>query len=164
MKRMLLVLLASSLLLPASVLADASVVQDSCVTWTEGGKTYQRIYMSVVNFSLPDGLCALNFIPEPQPPLAECTFLECEAPTGWTCFLNPQGGADWFANTPADCVAPGTMKSGFTFLLDPGFCCYVVQFGDATGAVMLEQEECFTLCTPVSVDNSSWGRIKSTYR
>jgi hypothetical protein len=38
--------------------------------------------------------------------------------------------------TAVDRIAPGTIKEGFSFLLDPGICCYVVQYTDPTGAVV----------------------------
>jgi len=56
----------------------------------------------------------------------------------------------------------GLSASSFAFLLDPDFCCYIVQFMDATGAVMLEQEECFT-CQKVPVEDSTWGKIKQLF-
>lgn len=150
------------LALPSMVMADASVRQDSCVAYYAGGKFFTRVKFTVVNFSLPVPVCDLHFIPEPQPVDPDCEMLGTFDPPGWTSSLNPLGGADWFANTPADCIAPGTAISGFGFVLDPGFCCYVVQFTDGTGDVILEQEECF--CdTPLPVENETWGAIKSLY-
>jgi hypothetical protein len=163
-KRLLLVLgipLLLVLFLPASSWADASVVQDSCVTIGNGEI---RIYFTVVNFSLPEVLCDLHFFPEPQPVLPECEHLDCNAAMGWTCFLNPLGGSDFFANTLNDCVPQGTGKGGFYFTLDPGFCCYIVQFTGPDGSVMLEQEECFTLCDKVGAESRSWGNVKDIYR
>jgi hypothetical protein len=162
LKSLLFVALAL-LMMPSLASADVSARQDSCVTWVEDGTTYTRVYFSVINFSLPEPVCDVHFIPEPQPPLAECTMLESNQEPGWSSVLNPLGGADWFANTPNDCIAPGTIREGFSFLLDPGFCCYVVQYTDATGAVMAEVEECF--CgKPVQVENSTWGQLKGIYR
>jgi hypothetical protein len=118
----------------------------------------------VVNFSLPAPVCDLHFIPEPQPVLPECEMLDATSPPGWSDVLTPLGGAERFAQTPNDCVPTnGGSKSGYTFLLDPGFCCYLVQFTDPTGAVMLEQEECFCQ-KPVQTLNSTWGNIKAIYR
>ena len=163
MKRLLLVLpVALLLLLPNLAHADASVVQDSCVIVGTPPNANVWTYMTVVNFSLPAGVCALSFIPEPQPPAPGCEMIGVQHPVGWSVFLNPLGGADWFANTPADCIAVGTAKGGFAFLLDPAFCCYIVQFMDATGAVMLEQEECFT-CQKVPIRYKTWGMIKQLY-
>ncbi|MEJ2721316.1 MAG: hypothetical protein P8181_09270 [bacterium] len=160
-KRLLpLVVLA---LIPVMVHADASVVQDSCVVVGTPPNASVWTYFTVVNFSLPTSVCDVHFIPEPQPPNPGCEMIGCVAPAGWSCFLNPLGGGDWFANTPTDCIAPGTHKGGFAFLLDPAYCCYIVQFTDATGAVILEQEECFT-CQKVPVDEKSWGAIKEMYQ
>lgn len=149
--------------MPGLASADVSARQDSCVTFQEDGVSYARIYFSVINFSLPAAVCDMHFIPEPQPPLAQCTMIASGQEPGWSSFLNPFGGADWFANSPADCIPTGGIRSGFNFLLDPGFCCYVVQFTDATGAVLAEVEECF--CEkPVQVENQTWGGIKGIYR
>jgi hypothetical protein len=162
LKSLMIVALAL-LILPSVAMADASIRQDACETWVENGTTFARIHFTAINFSLPGPLCDLHFIPEPQPVRPECEMIEAVPAEGWSAFLNPFGGADWFANTPDDCIAPGTAKDGFSFLLDPGFCCYVVQFTDATGAVVLEQEECF--CEkPVQTKNATWGQVKSIYR
>jgi hypothetical protein len=163
MKRLLFALpIVFLLLLPALAHADAAIVQDSCVVVGVPPNANVWTYMTVVNFSLPAPLCAFTMIPEPQPPTPGCVMIGTDKPAGWSVFQNPFEGADWFANTPADCIATGTAKGGFAFLLDPAFCCYVVQFLDATGAVMLEQEECFT-CQKVPTEDSTWGKIKQLF-
>ena len=54
-------------------------------------------------------------------------------------------------------------KGGFSFIVeDPQFCCYIVQFTGPTGAVILEQEECFN-CTVVGAEETSWGTIKALF-
>lgn len=151
------------LVLPVLAHADASVVQDSCVTVGEGPPWDVWTYFTIVNFSLPSAVCGLTVIPEPQPPEPRCEMIDLKYPVGWTGFLNPLGGADWFALTPLDCIGIESAKGEFAFLLDPDFCCYVVQFIDATGAVMLEQEECFT-CQKVPTDDKTWGHIKELYK
>lgn len=81
---------------------------------------------------------------------------------GGSSLLDGFGGADWFADTAADGTAPGTIKEGFSFLLDPAFCCYVVQHTDPTGAVVPEVEGC--LCQkPVQVLPRTWGGLKGMY-
>lgn len=159
-------------LMPATVLADVSVVQDSCVVVGTPPNANLWTYFTVVNFSLPVAVCGLHFIPEPQPPHPACVMLDTRSPgpdpgipgsAGWSGFLDTAtGGAEWFANTSSDCVSPGTSKGQFAFFLDPDFCCYVVQFTDATGAVIHEQEECFT-CQKLPLEKSSWGYIKQLY-
>lgn len=164
-KRLLLTLAVPAVLvlsLPTQASADASVRQDSCVNFLSGGVLYARISFTVINFSLPDPICDVHFIPEPQPPTPYCIMLDCLSPAGWSCFLNPFGGADWFANTPADCIGPESSKSGYKFILDPGYCCYVVQFTNALGEVILQQEECFCDKT-VRAEDHTWGGIKEMY-
>ena len=152
------------LILPATSFADAAVVQDSCVVFEgEDGSTLVTIYFTVVNFSLASDLCDLHFTPEPLPVLPNCEMLACTAPTGWTCALKANGGADWVADTAADCIPANSAKGEFSFTLDPGFCCYVVDFTDEAGDVMLTQEECFTLCGKVANKKGTWGELKSKY-
>jgi len=160
------------LLIPGAILADVSVVQDSCVTVGIPPNANIWTYFSVVNFSLPSPVCEIRMIPEPQPPVPECVMLDLVLPgpnpaiegsTGWSGVLNPDGGATFTANTSADCIAPGKIKRGFAFYLDPDFCCYVVEFTDGSGMVIHEQEECFT-CQKVPVEERSWGAIKQYYR
>ena len=148
------------LLIPVQSYADAAVVQDSCVQVDQ--KTL-RIYFTVVNFSLPDVLCDLHFIPEPQPPEPGCEWVNVGAPAGWSGVLDPLGGGDFFANTIDDCIPQGDAKGGFWFEVDPAFCCYIVQFTGPAGEVLLEQEECFH-CTVVPAEDMTWGTIKSLYR
>lgn len=155
---LLLVLLA-----PAMGHADASIRQDSCNVYFDAGKQYTRVWFSVINFSLPTDVCGVKMTSEPYPPTPSCIMVGTGAPTGWTSNLVDPGQAEWFANTPADCVPAPGLKEGFSFDLDPGFCCYVVQFLDANGGVLLEQEECF--CDNfVSVEKSPWGKVKQLYR
>jgi hypothetical protein len=167
MARQLLFVLTVSifivLLIPNFAHAEASVVQDSCVTVGDGPPWDVWTYFTIVNFSLPSPVCALLVIPEPQPVDPGCEMIDLRQPAGWTGFFNSFGGADWFANTPTDCIPAGTAKGEFAFLLDPDFCCYIVQFLDPTGAVMLEQEECFT-CQKVPTEDKTWGHIKELYK
>jgi hypothetical protein len=163
MKKGLLLTVALGLLLvPALAKADVSARQDSCVTEEREGITYTKTYFTIVNFSLPTAVCSFRFIPEPQPPLPECTIIDCGHPAGWSCVINVDGGATW-SEAGAGCIAPGTAVSEFWYELDPGFCCYVVQFFDESGNLLAEQEECF--CEkPVQNENSTWGRMKGIYR
>lgn len=172
LKSSLLVLILTLLMVPALAFADADVRQDSCIAFEDAGKSFVRVHFSVINFSLPTAICDLHLTPEPLPVLPECEMLACGAPAadpavvgsaGWSCALKADGGADWFANAPADCIAPGTLKGGFDFLLDPGFCCYLAEYTDATGAVILEEEVCFCDGT-VGVEKDTWGGIKIHYR
>ena len=126
-----------------------------------------RDYTDLEDFGAVNEVMA-EYIPEPFPALPECTMLECSHPDGWSCFLDPGGGATWFANTPNDCIPAGSSKAGFDIVFSippnvPDFCCYLVQFTDPTGAVILEQEECFT-CEVVSVEYETWGLLKALYR
>jgi hypothetical protein len=164
MKRLLLILVLPLVfaLIPATIHADVSVVQDSCVA--VGTPPYANVwtYFSVVNFSLPSGVCFFEFMPEPQPPDPGCVIIDTVSPTGWDASLNAFGGAEWFATEPDSCISSGNIKRGFAFYLDPAFCCYVVTFRDATGAVLHVQEECFT-CQKVPVEERTWGYIKQYY-
>jgi hypothetical protein len=150
-------------LVPTLSHADASVVQDSCITVGQGPPWAVWTYFSVVNFSLPAPVCDLHFIPEPQPVLPRCQIVDFRSSAGWTGQLTALGGAYWYAMTPDDCIPAGSAKGGFAFLLDPDYCCYVVQFTGPTGEVLLEQEECFS-CQKVPVEGDTWGNIKEMYR
>ena len=165
MKRLLAVSVLPLLLLivvPTGVRADAAVVQDSCVT-VPGVPPYNVwSYFSVVNFSLPEPVCALQLVPEPQPPTPGCVMASTVAPAGWSSTTNPDGGATWFSLVPAGCIAPGTSKGGFAFLLDPAFCCYMAKFYNAAGLLLLQQEECFT-CQKVPTESKTWGHVKQIY-
>lgn len=149
-------------LIPSGALADASVVQDSCITVGTAPPYNVWTWLTVVNFSLPEPVCGIRLIPEPQPPEPGCVIIGTQSPAGWSGVANPDGGASWFAVGAGGCIAPGTGKGGFAFYLDPDFCCYVTQFYNAAGALLLEQEECFT-CQKVPTEQKNWGHIKQLY-
>jgi hypothetical protein len=145
-------------LLPTAASATFSVIQDSCRTV---GNT-EITYFSFVNFNSPVAVCDLHFIPEN--PVPGCTMIGCAAPAGWSCALNGATlGVDYQALSPADCVAAGNILRGFSFTLDPDFCCYIVQFTDENHQVIAEQEECFN-CVHVGVEPESWGNVKQMFR
>ena len=73
------------------------------------------------------------------------------------------GGADWQADTDADYIPAGHIKHGFDFLLDPAFCCYLVDFTGPNGQVLCQQEECFS-CVTVGVHPDTWGNVKKLFR
>ena len=167
MKKTLTVLIVVALiLLPSHVLADASLVQEGCQLIP--GTNQVEVTFSLVNFSLPVPVCDLTLIAEPLPPSPSCAPQQLSSPAGWTGFLNPFFGGDWFALTAADCVDPGgNFEPGFDFKLvidtsNPYIaCCFVVQFSDPTGAIVLEQEECF--CAPVPNEKTTWSTLKSMF-
>ena len=164
MQKTMTILLTALLALPLAVQAEVSIVQDYCEQLVEGSYDQLIIHFSVVNYSLPVPVCDLHFMPEPYPAGPECWVTGLEGAPGWSGVLSPGGAVDFFANTPLDCIEPGTMKSGFQLVVgNPDFCCYIVQFTDATGAVIIEQEECFN-CTLVGDDDHAWGEIKAMYR
>ncbi|HLF06487.1 MAG TPA: hypothetical protein VI893_04840 [Thermoplasmata archaeon] len=161
-KKLFLLLALGMMAVPAIARADVSARQDSCVTEEREGITYTKTYFSIVNFSLPTSVCSFRFIPEPQPPASQCTLIDCGHPAGWSCGLNADGGATWSENG-AGCIAPGNVVTEFWYELDPGFCCYIVEFYDDAGNLLASQEECF--CEkPVQSQTSTWGQVKGIYR
>ena len=159
MKKCLLVLAVAVLAIaPSSAFATFSVIQDSCRVHGNDVTTW----FSVVNFNSPVPVCDLHFLPEN--PVPGCTMIGCIAPAGWGCALNPVTlGVDYQALTAADCIFAGQIKRGFAFVLDPDFCCYIVQFTGPNHEVLHEQEECFN-CVHVGVENKTWGDTKKLYR
>jgi hypothetical protein len=159
MKKCLLVLLVVALaIVPSAAFARFSVIQDSCRVAGNEVTTF----FSVVNFDSQVPVCDLHFIPEN--PVPGCIIIGCIPAAGWSCALNPANqGVDYQALTPADCIGAGTIKRGFAFILDPDFCCYIVQFTGPDHQILGEQEECFN-CVHVGVDTKTWGETKKLYR
>jgi hypothetical protein len=77
--------------------------------------------------------------------------------------LRSDGGADWRALDPSGCIPAGSIKRGYSFDLDPEFCCYLVQFTGPQGEVLAEVEECFD-CVQVGTQRQSWSNVKQLYR
>jgi hypothetical protein len=158
MKKCLLLLAAVALVVvPTSAFATFSVIQDSCRTV---GNTVTT-HFSVVNFNSPVPVCDLHFVPEN--PVPGCMIIGCGAPAGWSCALTAGGGVDWQALSPADCITAGTIKRGFSFTLDPDFCCYLVTFTGPQHEELATQEECFT-CVHVGTEAKPWSELKRLYQ
>ena len=159
MKKCFLILATAALAIaPTAAFATFSVIQDSCRTNANEVTTY----FSVVNFNSSVPVCDIHFLPEN--PVPGCIMIGCGAPAGWTCALNQgNAGADWNANTAADCIAAGQIKRGFSFTLDPDFCCYLVDFTGPDHEVLARQEECFN-CVHVGVEQENWGNVKRLFR
>jgi hypothetical protein len=161
MRKCLLILATVALVvLPTAASATFSVIQDSCRA--DAANNTVTTYFSVVNFNSPVPVCDLHFIPEN--PVPGCTMIGCSSPAGWACALNPGTlGVDYQALNPADCIDAGEIARGFAFVLDPDFCCYIVQFTGPAHEVVAEQEECFS-CIHVGVETETWGNLKQRYR
>jgi hypothetical protein len=167
MNRKLMLCLAAGafvLAMPVVALADAAIVQLWCHAPDETPNIVE-VHFSVINYSLPNPICSFSLRSEPFPPYDGCVPLWLQDTPGWTGALNAQGGADWTADA-GHCIDAPHMDGEFVIALpdpDNTFCCYVVQYIDAAGAVMLEQEECF-YCAVVPTENTDWGTVKSLYR
>lgn len=160
MKKCSLILAAAVALVlaPAAAFATFSVIQDSCRV--SGNEV--TTHFSVVNFNSQVPVCDLHFIPEN--PVPGCVIIGCGAPAGWACALNPATrGVDWQALTAVDCILAGQIKRGFSFTLDPDFCCYIVQFTGPNHEVLAEQEECFN-CVHIATEQQTWGKVKRLFR
>jgi len=152
------------LVIPVSAVADASIVQEYCEQYVEGSDDLIFVHFSIVNYSLPEPVGSILLIPEPLPPWLGCEVVECLSPGGWDCQLSALGGAGFWATELADIIAPGNSLSGFAIVLPiPEWCCYLAQFDNPDGTILLEQEECFT-CTVIPDEQTTWGAIKRSYR
>ena len=160
MKKSVLMIVAAMALvaLPTAAFATFSVIQDSCVV--EGNTVVT--HFSVVNFNSQIAMCDFHFVPEN--PVPGCIVIDCGSAPGWICAENQfNGGVDWAALTPADCIGAGQIKRGFSFTLDPDFCCYLVEFHGPDHAELVTQEECFN-CVHVGNESKPWGGVKKLYR
>lgn len=152
------------LALPVTALADASIVQLWCHA-PDAHPNIIEVHFSVINFSLPQDVCGFSLRSEPFPPYPGCVPLWLQQTTGWTGSLNALGGADWTVNN-GNCIGQQEMAGEFVIALpdpDGSFCCYVVQYYNSAGEVLLEQEECF-YCAVVPTESVNWGTLKSLYR
>jgi hypothetical protein len=167
MKRQLLLTVGLGLIvlaMPVTALADAAIVQLWCHA-PDYNPNIIEVHFSVINYSLQPGVCGFSLRSEPFPPYPGCVPLGLQNTPGWTGVLNTQGGANW-TNNDGDCIGPQEMDGEFVIALpnpDANFCCYIAQFLDAAGNVLLEQEECF-YCSVVPTESVDWGTIKSLYR
>jgi hypothetical protein len=159
MKKCFLILAVAAMsVAPTAAFATFSVIQDSCRTQANEVTTY----FSVVNFNSPVPVCDIHFLPEN--PVPGCIIIGCSSAAGWTCALNTtNGGVDWLALSPADCISAGQIKRGFSFTLDPDFCCYLVTFTGPNHEVLATQEECFN-CVHVGTEQKTWTNMKKLFR
>jgi hypothetical protein len=167
MKKRLLPAIALGLFvlaMPVAALADAAIVQLWCHAPDEHPNVVE-VHFSVINFSLPQDVCSISLRSEPFPPWPGCVPLWVQPTPGWDGALNNLGGADWSVNG-ASCIGQQQMAGEFVVALpdpDSNFCCYIAQYINAAGEVMLEQEECF-YCAVVPTESVDWGTLKSLYR
>jgi hypothetical protein len=157
-KRALLVIAFALAVMPTAAFATFSVIQDSCRV---AGNSVTTSF-SVVNFNSPVAVADLHFLPEN--PVPGCTMIGCGAPAGWNCALNAAThGVDYVALDPAAYIYAGQIRHGFDFVLDPEFCCYIVQFTGPNHEILFEQEECFS-CVHVGVEPQTWGNVKKLFQ
>lgn len=136
--------------------APAELVKGGCnIT-----PTLTEHLFSVKNVSLTR-ICQLRLTPMSG---TGCPILAAVAPSGWSATVNVDGSAVWSAATSADCVQTGTTKPNFSFSVGTtSSCCYFVDFMNASGVVLYSTTRCCD-CGPISVEDQSWGRVKSKYQ
>ena len=163
-KSSLIAIALAMLLVPSMVLASINVVQDSCRTvWNPTGNKWSVVvYFSVVNFDSPTPICGVNFVVEGQPPDPGCIMVACNAPAGWGCNVTPNVGANYAATT-GPCVTAGHIVRGFSFTLDPEFCCYRVWFIGPNGVILDMEEVCYS-CVFIGTQPLPWSNVKQLYR
>lgn len=156
-----LVLAALLAMVPVFAVAQAAllpgeIVHNGCtVTPTQTTHNF-----TVKNVSLTR-ICQVRFTPMAT---TGCPILAATAPSGWSSTVNVDGSATWSAATSSDCVNTGTSKPNFSFSVGTtGNCCYFVDFMNASGVVLYSTTRCCN-CGPISVEQDSWGRVKSKYQ
>jgi len=157
MMKRVFVLAALILILPALAFAQgpAQIIKAGCnVT-----PTLTEHLFWVKNLSL-SRICNVRFTPMAT---TGCPILTAVGPAGWSTTVNVDGSALWTAATAADCVATGTTVPGFSFGVgSTANCCYFVDFMNASGVVLYSTTRCCD-CGPISVEDESWGKVKSKY-
>jgi hypothetical protein len=144
--------------LPTMAMASLDLIQEGCQV---EGNTVTTTF-AVANYNSPVPVADVHLIPEN--PVPGCTIIGCGVPAGWLCTLNPATlGVDYQVLDPASAVFAGQIEHGFTFVLDPDFCCYIVQFTGPNHEVLLEVEKCFS-CVHVGAAPETWGNVKQLFR
>jgi len=133
------------------------MVQDSCSAVGEE----LTFHFSVINFNSP-AVCGFSLVPEL--PLPGCLIVEGSCPSDWLYSQRGDGGGDWGAQGPTGCFVAGQIRRGFSFVLDPKFCCYTAQYVGTTGLVIFQQQECFTCGFPIGLQPTPWTGVKKLYR
>jgi hypothetical protein len=121
-----------------------------------------RLGMALINLGQTP-ICGFRLTPTTSDPNQGCQLIECAAPPGWACSVDAAAGSGTWTTTGA-CLAPSDILRGFTFVLDPPYCCYSSQFMDAQGYVVFTNTTCFACDATVPVRPSSWAQVKQLYR
>jgi hypothetical protein len=154
-----LLLLAPVLSAPASAQVTAppaQIVKAGCVILP----TSTQHLFSVKNTSLTR-ICQLKLTPLAG---TGCPIIGTTAPSGWSTVVNLDGSANWTSSTSANCVQTGTTKPNFSFSVStPGNCCYQVDFMNAAGVILHTNTTCCN-CGPISVEETTWGKVKGLYQ
>jgi hypothetical protein len=97
-------------------------------------------------------------------PADTCHLVQITLPPNWNSESNSGGGWTWhtsFAHT----VPPGGTLSGIQLVLSQPTCCYALRFpGPLLGDPYPEWSVCFACPGVTPAAESTWGRIKQTYR
>ena len=100
----------------------------------------------------------------PQAGAAYCPILDARTPANWVWTLDGSGGVTFQTYNQLECIQTGTTLPGFKLMVaDATNCCYDVTYKDFNGNVLCTTVECFS-CGPVSVEDSSWGKVKALYQ
>jgi hypothetical protein len=150
----------AALLLVVPVFASAQMPAEILKGGCNVTPTLTEHLFLVKNVSLTR-VCQVRFTPMAT---TGCPILATVGPAGWSTTVNVDGSAVWTASTSANCVQTGSTKPGFSFSVgSTGNCCYFVDFMNAAGVVLYSTTRCCN-CGPISVEDESWGQVKSKYQ
>jgi hypothetical protein len=140
----------------------------NCEMVTIDGHEYGKITFDISNNATGPNfgeLFDLNVTPYPNN-AAPVPLLSITLPSGWTSMVTGSGYY-WHANSPANFVYPGQKLSGIEIVLSQPLACYAFQ----PGSVLLKAMPttpylpvCFACPGVTPASESTWGRIKQTYR
>ncbi|HMB67773.1 MAG TPA: hypothetical protein VKU85_00625 [bacterium] len=151
--------LAALMMLAVPVIASAQPAQIVSAGCTVTPTTFEHNFW-VRNNSLTR-ICNMRWTPMAT---GGCPIVTAAGPAGWSATVNVDGSADWSAATSTDCVATNTTTPGFSLGVSvSGSCCYFVDFMNASGVVLYSTTRCCD-CGPISVEDQSWGKVKSKYQ
>lgn len=150
----------AALLLVVPVFASAQMPAEILKGGCNVTPTLTEHLFLVKNVSLTR-ICQIRWTPMAT---TGCPILAAVGPAGWSTTVNVDGSALYTAASAADCVQTGTTKPGFSFsVASTGNCCYFVDFMNASGVVLYSTTRCCN-CGPISVEDESWGQVKSKYQ
>jgi hypothetical protein len=159
-------ILVACVLEPQDATAQSSwLTVTNCEMVNIDGHEYGKLTFDIHNLNFGQ-ITQINLRPyHPDDPAEDAHIVQYTLPVGWNGFTGAGGSISWLVTSLDYAVEPGETLSGISIVLSEPTCCYALKFpGPLLGDPYPEFPVCFACPGVTPAGESTWGRIKETYR